>query len=270
MGQTRSQYGYGVIGRALNTSGPTHAIQGENNSAASNAVAIYGVTTNTTSAQGTQYGVQGVANNPYGVGVYGQSLNTSGTTIGVLGTVFSSLGAAGQFNNMAGGDVIRGYANGAKVFHFDGSGNLDIKGVVNTGSADFAELIRASASSRAYEPGDVLEIDSASDRGVRLTSEAYSTRVVGVYSTKPGVLGTPHAMQAPTDELPVAMIGIVPCKASAENGAIARGDLLVTSSTPGRVMKATDRARMTGAIVGKAMQALDKGEGVIEIAVTLQ
>jgi len=30
-------------------------------------------------------------------------------------------------------------------------------------------------------------------------------------------------------EVPLAMVGIVPCKATAENGAIRRGDLLVTS-----------------------------------------
>jgi len=66
------------------------------------------------------------------------------------------------------------------------------------------------------------------------------------------------------------MIGIVPCKVSAENGPIARGDLLVTSSTPGHAMKGTDRPQMTGAIVGKALEPLLSGTGVILIAVTLQ
>jgi len=66
------------------------------------------------------------------------------------------------------------------------------------------------------------------------------------------------------------MIGIVPAKASAENGPIRRGDLLVCAKTPGHVMRATDRERLIGAVVGKAMQPLDAGTGVIEIAVTLQ
>jgi hypothetical protein len=35
-------------------------------------------------------------------------------------------------------------------------------------------------------------------------------------------------------------------------------------------MRATDRQRFVGAVVGKAMQPLDSGTGVIEIAVTLQ
>ena len=71
-------------------------------------------------------------------------------------------------------------------------------------------------------------------------------------------------------EIPVAMIGIVPVKASTENGPIQRGDLLVSATTPGYVMRATDRQRLVGAVVGKAMQPLDSGMDLIEIAVTLQ
>jgi hypothetical protein len=45
-------------------------------------------------------------------------------------------------------------------------------------------------SVRAYEPGDVLTISKASDRTVEKSDEPYSSRVVGVYATKPG--GTTH------------------------------------------------------------------------------
>ena len=68
----------------------------------------------------------------------------------------------------------------------------------------------------------------------------------------------------------MAMVGIVPTKVSAENGAIRPGDLLVTASIPGYAMKGTDRGRMLGAVVGKAMGSLDSGTGVIEVGVTLQ
>jgi hypothetical protein len=66
------------------------------------------------------------------------------------------------------------------------------------------------------------------------------------------------------------MVGIVPAKVSAENGPIKRGDLLVTSSTVGYAMKGTDRGKMLGAVVGKALGTLDSGKGVIEVLVTLQ
>jgi hypothetical protein len=57
---------------------------------------------------------------------------------------------------------------------------------------------------------------------------------------------------------------------SAENGAIEPGDILVTSDTPGYAMKGTDRSLWTGAIVGKAMDSLESGKGVIEVLVSLQ
>lgn len=72
------------------------------------------------------------------------------------------------------------------------------------------------------------------------------------------------------NEVPLAVVGIVPCKVTAENGPIVAGDLLVTSSAPGYAMKGTDRGRMLGAVVGKALQPLEKGAGVIQVLVTLQ
>jgi hypothetical protein len=66
------------------------------------------------------------------------------------------------------------------------------------------------------------------------------------------------------------MVGIVPTKVTAENGPIHKGDLLVSSSTPGFAMKGTDRNRMLGAVIGKALGDLPSGSGVVEVLVTLQ
>jgi hypothetical protein len=74
----------------------------------------------------------------------------------------------------------------------------------------------------------------------------------------------------PKNEVPLAVVGIVPCKVTAENGPIVPGDLLVTSSIPGHAMKGTDRSRMLGAVVGKALEPMQKGTGVIQVLVTLQ
>ena len=43
----------------------------------------------------------------------------------------------------------------------------------------------------------------------------------------------------------------------------------VTSTTPGHAMKGSDRARMIGAIVGKALEPLAEGTGKILVAVAL-
>ena len=117
-----------------------------------------------------------------------------------------------------------------------------------------------------------MTVDPARDRRFKQVSQPYSTLVAGIYATKPGILATPHTMDDPrlASEIPLAMVGIVPCKVTAENGPIHRGDLLVSSSTPGHAMKGTDRNRMLGAVVGKALGSLDQGTGVIEVLVTLQ
>jgi hypothetical protein len=72
------------------------------------------------------------------------------------------------------------------------------------------------------------------------------------------------------EEIPLAVVGVVPCKVSAENGAIGPGDLLVSSSVPGFAMKGTNRKKMLGAVVGKALEPLTSGNGIILVLVTLQ
>ena len=135
---------------------------------------------------------------------------------------------------------------------------------------DYAESVNVSGDHTKYEPGDVLVIAPDSKGDVVKVAEPYSTLVVGIYSTKPGVVGRRQTTAKGPDEIPMAMLGIVPTKVTAENGPIHRGDLLVTSSTAGYAMKGTDPSRMTGAVVGKALGSLDSGTGVIEVVVTLQ
>jgi hypothetical protein len=138
--------------------------------------------------------------------------------------------------------------------------------------ADFAELMPVTGKSNDYAAGDLLVIHPSGDRKLSLTTTPYSTAVAGVYSTKPGVLASAHPMQERDlfDEVPLAIVGIVPCKVSAENGPIRVGDLLVSSSLPGHAMRGTDRKRMVGAVVGKALNPLASGTGTIQILVTLQ
>jgi len=137
------------------------------------------------------------------------------------------------------------------------------------GAADFAELIETDNDVFEYEPGDVLVISSDQNRAVTLSLKPYSSNIIGVYSTKPGFVGSIHPMEDKKDnEIPVAITGIVPCKVSTENGPIKRGDLLTSSGTPGYAMKATDPK--IGTILGKALEALDSGKAKIEVLVILQ
>ena len=144
-----------------------------------------------------------------------------------------------------------------------------------TGTAcggDYAESVDVSGDRTRYEPGDVLVIDVNAPGKFLKSNEPYSSAITGIYSTKPGFIGRRQTTdpKTSTSEIPMAMIGIVPTKVSAENGSIKPGDFLVTSSTPGYAMKGTDRQRMFGAVVGKALGSLDSGRGLIEAAVSLQ
>jgi len=76
--------------------------------------------------------------------------------------------------------------------------------------------------------------------------------------------------------IPLGIAGIVPTKVNSENGPIKRGDLLVTSSTPGHAMRAEPvliggiEIYPTGAILGKALEPFDGPDtGLIEVLVNV-
>lgn len=219
------------------------------------------------------------ATNGYAYGVRGDALGTSGGVIGVQGITNSPQGDGGRFVGVKGasGTIIRGDTGPAgagevTVFRVNGNGTVFADGGFRPFGADFAESIAVRGNVEHYTPGDLLAIDPSSERRLSLSQTPYSTLVAGIYSTQPGVVASQHRVNEAfaKDEVPLAVVGIVPCKVTAENGPIVAGDLLVSSSNPGHAMKGTDRSRMLGAVVGKALEPLQKGNGVIQVLVTLQ
>ncbi len=165
-------------------------------------------------------------------------------------------------------DVILGLGRyHTRVFRVDDQGSVFAAKGFFTGGVDYAESVAVTGERAAYQPGDVMAIDEKASDGFALTRTPYSTLVAGVYSTQPGMLASTHPMEPEkfAAEVPLAMFGIVPCKVSAENGAISRGDLLVSAATPGYAMKGTDKQKMLGAIIGKALDPLPQGTGVIRV-----
>jgi len=194
-------------------------------------------------------------------------LNSGNVGIGTTSPVgMLSVGASSQFQVSSVGAVATPSitftgANG-------GTQTLPWTGVLCGG--DYAEAVNAKGSRKTYEPGDVLVIGDGNEGEVEKSAEPYSTMVAGIFATKPGVIGRRQSLLKESEEIPMAMVGIVPTKVTAENGPIHRGDLLVSSSTAGFAMKGTDRTRLVGAVIGKAMGPLESGTGVIEVLVTLQ
>jgi len=113
-----------------------------------------------------------------------------------------------------------------------------------------------------------------SQAGGRLTlsQTSYSSLVAGIYSTKPGVVASQHGVGDPVSasEVPLAIVGIVPCKVTAENGPIASGEPScdLFHSWP---RHEGHRSRPHAcAVVGKALEPMQKETGVIQVLVTLQ
>jgi hypothetical protein len=141
------------------------------------------------------------------------------------------------------------------------TGDVFVEGNV-TENADIAETYRAVGE---LEPGDVVVLDANIHLGVRRCDQEYDTRVAGIVSTDPAII-----LPGPVDGVPLALVGRVPIKVDAGYGAIQVGDLLTTSLTPGHAMVCADRLLCIGAILGKALEPLDTGTGVILVLVTLQ
>ncbi len=139
-----------------------------------------------------------------------------------------------------------------------------------SGSADVAEHINVS---EPVEPGDVVEIDPEKPGYFRKARSPYSRLVAGVISSDPGVVlgSNSDPVEGKGDPRPVlALAGRVPVKATTENGPIRVGDLLVASSKPGYAMRCSDPASAVGAVIGKALEQLEEGEGLIMIQVILR
>jgi len=138
------------------------------------------------------------------------------------------------------------------------------------GGSDVAEYF---AVAEDVEPGTVMVIGV--DSKLQSSLIAHDTTVAGIVSTAPGVsLGTNESGNV--GEKLIAVAGRVPCKVDASYASVKPGDLLTTSDTPGHAMKAQPvvigevEIYRPGTTLGKALEPLDSGTGVIEVLVTLQ
>ena len=242
---------------------------------ANGTIAIQG----TNNGDGT--GVAGFASSSTGIGVIGHATATSGNNAGVFARTNSAAGAALKAANGSGvssADVILGCSGilcrttpDEIIFRVKSNGNVTADGTFTGGGADYADMLAVAGKKSDYEPGDVLVIGP--DGKLTKSAQPYSTALAGVYSTQPAFVGDTHGASeqskaADDNRVPLALVGMVPVKVTAENGAIHPGDLLTTSSLPGYAMKATDPK--IGAILGKALQSWEQGVGVIMVLVTLR
>ncbi len=148
--------------------------------------------------------------------------------------------------------------------------DASVRALTIRGGADLAEPF--AMSHQGVEPGTVVVIDAANPGKLKASTRAYDKKVAGIVSGANGI--RPGISMIQEDKLEagenVALSGRVYVKADTSAGSIEPGDLLTTSSTAGRAMKAADHAQAQGAILGKAMTPLQDGDGMVLVLVTLQ
>jgi hypothetical protein len=214
---------------------------------------------------------------PGGQGVYGYAASGG---VGVLAVSEGNDGLSAR-TNAAGKSAVFGFTEVATSYagyFFNAApggvalrseGLAQVKTLQILGGADLAERFESREDA---EPGTVMAIDPEAAGGMCISGEAYSRRVAGVVSgakdLKAGVVlsedGETHGTVA------IALTGRVWVKCDAAGGAIRPGDLLTSASRPGHAMLASDPARSTGAILGKAMTSLEHGTGLVLVLVSLQ
>ena len=142
----------------------------------------------------------------------------------------------------------------------DFSGNVDANFFVGTATqAQYADLAEKYEADADYEPGTVLVIGG--DKEVTVTDEPGSYAVVGVVSTDPAYL-----MNSEADGVAVALRGRIPCKVA---GTCKKGDVLITSNTPGHAMVAVAPNKLSPLqIIGRALaHKTEAAPGLVEIIV---
>jgi hypothetical protein len=152
--------------------------------------------------------------------------------------------------------------------HF--SGNVTIDGnIAAKYQQDVAEWVPAT---EAMAAGTVVVVSGTATNTVEPSQHAYDARVAGVVSAQPGlILGESSATKAK-----IATTGRVRVRIDARKHPVVRGDLLVTSDTPGSAMVSEPldlrgvKIHRPGTLIGKALEPLAGGEGEILVLLSLQ
>ena len=267
--QATSLLGSGSTGYVtLSTSGSNNSIVQRDGAGGITGVGVYGAFLQSPNLNaGSNSGAAGTINGQWSLG---QGANLAATSLLGTGGAFQATTSA-QVNTIAQRDssgglsVVNLYASGTGSFgstlHVSGDATFDNDLYGNTfhgvaTSANYADLAENYSSDSDYEPGTVLVIGGeyeVTECNVRAT-----TSWAGIVSTNPA-----HLMNNLMPGVAVALKGRVPCKVV---GPINKGDLLVTSATPGYAEAYKDGDN-TLAVIGRALENAPDGLGVVEVKV---
>ncbi len=260
---------------------------------AEDAQGVWGESKNYNGVNGISTGGTSAANGVYGetnsifmgeAGVFGHSTDAASGVIGYnsfaglngFGGRFESHNSYGVYCLTSRADKNYGLYTPDNVYI---GGKIDLNGVVDPVIGERFEF----DPEEELEAGDVMVIEKKSQYITRCT-EANDTKVLGIIGPDVDVqngevmvitFGNRGAQPVPDADGRIEERTVIKVKVDAAYGAIERGDLLTTSPTPGHAMKAVPvdvdgtKIYRPGTIIGKAMESLDSGTGIIEVFVLL-
>jgi hypothetical protein len=189
--------------------------------------------------------------------------DTTGNYVGAGAT--SGNGISGSVSSEGGTFTVTSNATnantGSTIVFRDGSGNFSA-GVITatTTAARYADLAERYTADADYEPGTVLVFGG--DVEVTQATNKYDKRIAGIVSTDPAFLMN----ESLEDGVSVGLVGRLPCKVVGE---IRKGDLMVSSATPGHAEAWRDESNPpAGSVIGKALEnKTGASTDVIEVVV---
>ena len=152
-------------------------------------------------------------------------------------------------------DIIRFDVGGSQIARIESTGIILDSGKTFQGTAtaaQYADLAEMYAADEEIAPGTVVHF---AGEGKLAACDVENCRAVaGIVSTDPAYL-----MNSVQEGVALALAGRVPCKVT---GAVAAGDLMVSA---GNGMAMANNEAAMGTVIGKAIEANEGGEGVIEV-----
>lgn len=163
------------------------------------------------------------------------------------------------------GDIVIKNSNDIETIKITGS-NGDIEFL----NADVAEEFEIAAEhTSGATPGIVMVLEESGR--LKPCSEAYDSRVVGIIAGagqfRPGIVLDRNGGR---NRRAIALMGKTYCYVDATAGPIRVGDMLTTSPRAGHAMRVSDREKAFGAVIGKALEPLSHGVGLIPVLVKPQ
>ena len=183
------------------------------------------------------------------------STDTTGNYVAAGAT--SGSGISGSVSSEGGTFTVTSNATNANtgntIVFRDGSGDFSANVITaTTTAARYADLAEKYAADGDIDAGTVVHF--AGEGKVAQCDTANCSSVAGIISTDPAYL-----MNSEADGVALAISGRVPTKVT---GAVAAGDLMVSA---GNGMAMANNDAKIGTVIGKAIEAHEGGEGVIEV-----